>query len=157
EGDLLLDDRLFDREFVHPSWPREQLNQPYAAPVSALSLNEGCVEVKVTPARAGEAAGLSLAPPGAPYPIQGRVLTLAGKGKTLVRLSFAEGGALRVGGEIAADSRPYSTRVPVPDPPRFFASVLREALRAGGVEIAGATRDAAEGEPDRGEWTPLHT
>ncbi|MCI0588163.1 MAG: D-alanyl-D-alanine carboxypeptidase/D-alanyl-D-alanine-endopeptidase [Planctomycetes bacterium] len=153
EGDLVLDVRLFDRQFVHPSWPRDQLNQSYAAPVCALSLNEGCIEAKVSPGRSGGPASLAVIPGGAPWTVEGRIGTSPGKGKTVVHLAFADG-ALKVRGEISSGSRPYTAKVPVPDPPRFFGAVLKEALREAGIEVGGAVREA---EADGKEWETLVT
>ncbi|MGH7149183.1 MAG: D-alanyl-D-alanine carboxypeptidase/D-alanyl-D-alanine endopeptidase, partial [Planctomycetota bacterium] len=138
------------------SWPRDQLNQAYAAPVCALALNEGCVEARVSPGRPGGQATLALLPGGAPYAVEGRIGTAAGKGRTLVHLAFSDG-ALRVRGEISAGSRPYTAKVPVPDPPRFFGAVLREALRGAGIEVGGAVREALDAEADSKEWGPLVT
>ena len=33
-GELVIDDRVFDRQFVHPSWPVQQLNRWYCAEVA---------------------------------------------------------------------------------------------------------------------------
>ncbi len=156
DGEILLDVRLFDRQFVHPSWPRDQLNQAYAAPVCALALNEGCVEAKVSPGRSGGPASLALTPGGVPWAVEGRIGTAAGKGKTVVHLAFSDG-ALRVRGEISVGSRPYTARVPVPDPPRFFGGALREALRGAGIEVGAGVREVREGEGNERDWEPLVT
>lgn len=40
---VVVDDRIFDRQMVHPSWPPDQLNRWYCAEVSGLNLNTNCL------------------------------------------------------------------------------------------------------------------
>ena len=146
EGDVVLDDRLFDGERVHPGWPRDQLSAAYCAKVSALPLNEGCVVATVTPGRPGEAASIEISPLGCSFAMEGKVATVPGRGKTVVDLSFPGPDRLRIRGEIAASSAPYKAEASVPDPLAFFGAVLASALRSGGVELAGPVRPVREGE-----------
>ena len=44
-GDIIADDSIFDREFVHSNWPKDQLSKWYCAPVSGLSFNDNCVDI----------------------------------------------------------------------------------------------------------------
>jgi serine-type D-Ala-D-Ala carboxypeptidase/endopeptidase (penicillin-binding protein 4) len=44
-GDIIVDDSIFDREFVHRNWPKDQLSKWYCAPVSGLSFNDNCVDI----------------------------------------------------------------------------------------------------------------
>ncbi len=37
--EVVIDDSIFDREYVHPTWPRDQLNRRYCAQVSGLSFH----------------------------------------------------------------------------------------------------------------------
>lgn len=55
--EVIVDDRVFEREAgagamppVHPTWPREQLNQWYCAPVSGLNFFTNVLEMRATPA-----------------------------------------------------------------------------------------------------------
>ncbi|HEX9501870.1 MAG TPA: D-alanyl-D-alanine carboxypeptidase, partial [Thermoanaerobaculia bacterium] len=54
EGDLIFEYGYLDTEYIHPSWPLDQLVNWYEAPISAFSMQEGCVEVRVTPSRPGK-------------------------------------------------------------------------------------------------------
>ena len=51
--ELLIDDRLFDQERAHPSWPRDQLNRWYCAEVSALNFHANVLRVHLSPGPGG--------------------------------------------------------------------------------------------------------
>lgn len=53
--EVIVDDRIFERDTnggapVHSSWPKEQLNQWYCAPVSGLNFFTNVIEIRATPA-----------------------------------------------------------------------------------------------------------
>ncbi|MFK7882801.1 MAG: D-alanyl-D-alanine carboxypeptidase/D-alanyl-D-alanine-endopeptidase [Phycisphaerales bacterium] len=48
-GELIVDDRVFDRELVHPSWPIDQLNRWYCAEVGGMNLRRNVVTVYAEP------------------------------------------------------------------------------------------------------------
>ncbi|MEE8190675.1 MAG: D-alanyl-D-alanine carboxypeptidase/D-alanyl-D-alanine-endopeptidase, partial [Candidatus Scalindua sediminis] len=48
-GDIIADDTIFDREFVHDNWPKDQLSEWYCAPISGLSFNDNCVDIEIKP------------------------------------------------------------------------------------------------------------
>ena len=41
--ELIIDDRIFDRDYVHPSWPKEQLVRRYCAGVSGLNFHRNII------------------------------------------------------------------------------------------------------------------
>lgn len=43
--EVIIDDRVFDRDRVHPTWPRDALNRWYCAEVSGLNFHANLVEV----------------------------------------------------------------------------------------------------------------
>ena len=45
-ANIIVDDTIFDRQFIHPSWPGKQLNRPYTPPVAGLNLWENLASVK---------------------------------------------------------------------------------------------------------------
>ena len=48
-GDIIADDSIFDREYVHDNWPKDQLSEWYCAPISGLSFNDNCVDIEIKP------------------------------------------------------------------------------------------------------------
>lgn len=54
--EVVIDDRVFDREAVHPTWPKNQLSRWYCAEVSGLNFNTNVLEVWPKPANSNEPA-----------------------------------------------------------------------------------------------------
>lgn len=148
-GDVVADDRLFDRERRHPGWPRDQLDRWYAAPVSALALNDGCVDVTVAPGpRPGAAPVVTLAPALPLFSVDLRASTTAERREHVVSVARAAGTErLTVRGAILAGADPVVTSVAVEEPALVFAAALLERLRAEGIEVAGAARLVHPDEP----------
>lgn len=74
---VVLDDRVFDREYVHPDWPREQLHLTYCAEVSGLNFHGNLLSVFVEPARSQ---------PEAPWLVIKRATKRVKEGDTELRL-----------------------------------------------------------------------
>jgi len=147
-GGLIADDRLFDRERQHPEWPRDQLDRWYAAPVSALTLNDACIDITVSPgARAGLPAVVTLAPMTALLELELRCGTTADRKEHVVDIGRRPGAEKYVvRGQILAASDPVVSSIAVFDPSLVFASVMKERLADEGVAIAGPARVVAPDE-----------
>lgn len=148
-GRILLDDNLFEETMVHPSWPTDQLDRWYAAPVSALNLNDNCVDIRVGPGEAGRRAGILLIPETPYVALAGGITTVAKKadhGYSLVREVLetpTPGMRIRAAGACYAKAAPITYHRTVPDPTRFFGLTLAEALRAEGIDVTGPVLEAA--------------
>ncbi len=46
-NDIVIDSSIFDEQYVHPNWPKEQLNRWYACEISGLNYNGNCVDLSV--------------------------------------------------------------------------------------------------------------
>ena len=150
KGDVIADDRLFDRELRHPGWPRDQADRWYEAPVSALCLGDGCVEVTVAPgARAGAAPTVTLDPATSYFELEVRATTTGVKSEHMIAVDRVAEGArekLIVRGAVLAGAQSIVATVTVLDPSMVFAATLRERLIAEGVAVDGTFRLAKEGE-----------
>ena len=142
-GRVVLDDSLFDDALQHPRWPADQRAEWYEAPVSALVLNDSCIDVHVLASKAGEPALVTVEPPGSGAAVDGIIQTVAERAQhsySIERIVAAGPGAavrLRVAGRFwsgAAEAMEYRT---VASPTMYFGSVLAEALRAEGITVAG--------------------
>jgi D-alanyl-D-alanine carboxypeptidase/D-alanyl-D-alanine-endopeptidase (penicillin-binding protein 4) len=147
-GALIGDDRLFDRAHQHPDWPRDQLDRWYAAPVSALTLNDACVDITVGPGpRAGVPAVVSLAPSCALFELELRCGTTAERKAHVVDVGRRPGAnRYVVRGDVLVGSAPVETSIAVHDPSLVFVSVLRERLADEGVRVEGPARVVAVDE-----------
>ncbi len=56
--ELIIDDRVFDRELIHPDWPRDQLERWYCAPVQGINVHANVLAFYPSPSGGGVTAGL---------------------------------------------------------------------------------------------------
>ncbi|MEX2219219.1 MAG: D-alanyl-D-alanine carboxypeptidase [Phycisphaerales bacterium] len=91
-GQVIVDDRIFDREYVHPSWPADQLDKHYCAQVAGLNFHTNVLYAFPSPS--GEGAGrpptIALEPFAPWLEIQNRARTVA-EGRNSVWLSRERG------------------------------------------------------------------
>jgi D-alanyl-D-alanine carboxypeptidase/D-alanyl-D-alanine-endopeptidase (penicillin-binding protein 4) len=137
-SEVIVDDRVFDREMVHPTWPQNQLDRWYCAPVSGLNFHTNVLSVFPSPAAEGPGRSPTFAlEPSAPWlEIENKARTTA-TGKNAVWLTRDPAAdRFTLFGEVR-----YATRVPVDitlhDPARLFGQLVAAALPAAGVSVAG--------------------
>jgi D-alanyl-D-alanine carboxypeptidase/D-alanyl-D-alanine-endopeptidase (penicillin-binding protein 4) len=154
-GDLVVDDSFFDRQFVHPHWPKRDLGHWYAAPIGALALNDDCVDVRVAPGPRPDApAEVSLVPATHYFTIENRTRTVATTKQHAPRVDRRGGSrTILADGGMYQRAQPITSWVTVDDPTLFFATVLREVLAQEGISVAGTIRRAA-GAGQSGEFRP---
>lgn len=135
-GNLYLAHGLFKGPQIHPDWPRDQLTQWYEAPVDALSFNDNCILVRVSPgAGAGRPARVETVPPVPLFRVDNTATTRSkGRGSLIINRA---GTLITVKGSIRQSSGPFETWVTVPDPLLYFGSALKDALAQEGVEVEG--------------------
>ncbi|HVE79271.1 MAG TPA: D-alanyl-D-alanine carboxypeptidase/D-alanyl-D-alanine-endopeptidase [Gemmatimonadaceae bacterium] len=140
-GDLIADASAFEQRRIPEGWLSRYLGASYAAPVSALSLNENTVWVVVTPGASGRPAKVALEPSSSAIPVTSLVRTTAGGGGR-VSVRRLAGGALEVRGFIGRRSGPRRYEVVADDPTLFAAGAFRDALAAQGILVDGTIRFA---------------
>lgn len=137
EGDLILDESIFDGQWTHPRWESDDLGKWYAAPVGALNVNDNCVEVTVWPtAEMGAAARCRVDPPCALIEIVNQARSARDGIPVVARL----GDSFRYALSGTCGSRVTLQSVSVPDPGLFFAEVLRGVFERAGVVMNGGVR-----------------
>lgn len=144
---LLVDDRVFDQQFLHPNWPSNQLLNWYCAQVGGVNFNSNCVDFYASPSAGGRAPTVRLVPDGLPLPVKNQAVS--GSGKTGLIVDRKPGSnELIVRGNLK-HKLVTPTFVTFHDPAMTFAGLLRNRLRRAGVEVAQVRRVA------EGESTPL--
>jgi D-alanyl-D-alanine carboxypeptidase/D-alanyl-D-alanine-endopeptidase (penicillin-binding protein 4) len=132
DGRLLLDDGLFDRQWLNPDWKAGDIGNDYAAPIGALSIHGNCLALEVN--GAGATAAITTIVDG--FRIRDEL------GKAASAKAY-EVGALRpdadgfvcVQGRIGSAVGPQAVRVPVIDPAGYFGACVLGELRRSGVEV----------------------
>jgi D-alanyl-D-alanine carboxypeptidase/D-alanyl-D-alanine-endopeptidase (penicillin-binding protein 4) len=135
EGDLYLADGLFEALRIHPNWPRDQLTEWYEAPIAALSFNDNCVLVRVTPGRSGQRPRVELVPPLPLFRVDNSATSIKRR-RAHLRITRMES-LISVSGSMHAGGGSYETWVTVADPVLFFGSALELALNDEGIRLAG--------------------
>ena len=156
-GDIVADASFFDKEWIHPGWPKDQLLSWYCAPTSALSLNDNCVDVILQPGKNGRAE-MELEPGGGYLKVVNSCKVSDNLKKARVHVNRdPDSGEICVKGEIpqGRKSPKYSVSVPVDNPPLFLASVFREVLGKKGIKVSGQPRLLGAEESDQTTWKLL--
>lgn len=84
--EVVVDDRVLDREYIHPEWPKNQLDASYCAEVSGLNFHANILEMFATPSgKDGDAAAIRFEPKTAAIEVKNKARTTrAGDGSTRI-------------------------------------------------------------------------
>ena len=133
-GNLVFEHGYFDGQYIHPTWPVDQLTAWYEAPIAAFSMQEGCVAVRVLPSRSGQPCVVTLDPPTSFVQVQNSCRT----GRGLPFITRANGSnTIIVRGGVPARSGTTEVFVTVENPVHYFAAVTNETLQRNGIAIQG--------------------
>jgi D-alanyl-D-alanine carboxypeptidase/D-alanyl-D-alanine-endopeptidase (penicillin-binding protein 4) len=145
-GDLVMDDRLFDRIYRAPGWPKAEWLWWYAAPISALSFNDNCVEVKVAGGPAPDApATISTIPSFPAMRFVNHCSTAAKDRPGEVTFERDEDGAIVVSGRLPVGASRSET-IAVEAPALFLAAALQAEMAKAGIRLDGRPRLVTDNE-----------
>jgi serine-type D-Ala-D-Ala carboxypeptidase/endopeptidase (penicillin-binding protein 4) len=136
--EIIIDDRVFDREFVPPTWGPEHLDHSYAAEVSGLNFHANVLSFFPGPNPQGVGAPptCSLEPDARWLRIDIRARTV-GDGKNAVSVNREDDNHFTIRGEVR-----HQTQAPVDapfhNPPDFVGRLFAQQLGAAGVRIGKA-------------------
>ena len=138
---IIVDDRVFDREFVHPSWPEEQLNSWFCAQVAGLNFYDNCVDVLPEPTSPGEPPRIRIMPSVPFLPIANRAQT--GTADTFWVSRKIGTNDLTFWGKIKT-RRTQAISTTIHDPPMLFGRVLADRLTREGIKVGTVVRPEYE-------------
>ncbi|MHC4947431.1 MAG: D-alanyl-D-alanine carboxypeptidase/D-alanyl-D-alanine endopeptidase [Planctomycetota bacterium] len=154
--EVIVDDRIFDRDFVHRRWPADQLNRRYCAEVAGLSFHLNVLHFFPRPGSGARPVVSDYRPHVTGLNVRNDATNRTGpKDRNTVWIARAPGtNVFEVHGNVK-----HAHRVPVAvtfnSPPTLFAGVLADRLRKAGVTVA-SHRVSAAGDPDFAEaGTPI--
>jgi D-alanyl-D-alanine carboxypeptidase/D-alanyl-D-alanine-endopeptidase (penicillin-binding protein 4) len=147
-GNLIFNHGYFDDQWVHPTWPADQLVNWYEAPVSALAIQEGCVMVRILPSKPGQKAIVQLEPPSTLLTLENTCVTGGGRGIFVTRKIGTN--TIIVKGNVPPRSGPSEIFVTVIYPVNYFANAAHLALEREGIKVQGEVL-LARGDMG-GEW-----
>lgn len=141
-GDVVADDSIFDREFIHDSWPKDQLSEWYCAPISGLSFNDNCIDIVVEPDdKPDGATSIHIEPETSYVKINNECRTTLLKSKhfyTLYRKPFTN--QINVKGYFWSNAEPKKEWITIHNPPLYTATVFKEILEKKNVRVTGEAR-----------------
>ncbi|MBK9167464.1 MAG: D-alanyl-D-alanine carboxypeptidase/D-alanyl-D-alanine-endopeptidase [Bryobacterales bacterium] len=141
DGPIVGDDSLYRWEPFPDGWAGSDALWGYGAPVSALSINDNAIRLRVL---SGDPPRLRLSPALEYFEIDNRVE--AGPEQRIQVERDPGGRQLRLTGTLPAKRAGESFLLAVDDPARFAAAALRDALTRRGVAVRGdaQTRHATD-------------
>jgi D-alanyl-D-alanine carboxypeptidase/D-alanyl-D-alanine-endopeptidase (penicillin-binding protein 4) len=136
DGDILGDDTRYTWEPHPEGWTGDDTTWDFAAPVSALVVNDGAIALTLRAKQPGQPPEIALAPPLEWFSIDNRVRTGAGL-ETKVSLERLAGSRqVRLWGTQASGSE-TKLSLAVDDPAAYAAQALDDALERRGIAIRG--------------------
>ena len=134
EGAIVADASAFNGPAVGGDWDPADLEQPYAAPASALNLCGNVVSIVVTPTRPGRPPLVSLEPDAGHLSVTNQAVTSSrSHSPRLTRVGDADRFLLT--GNVR---RGAGFLVPLRDPAFFTAAVFKHRLQRKGIEVLGS-------------------
>lgn len=149
---IVLDDRVFDRQWVHPGWKPENFDRGYSSQVAGLNFHLNVLSIFPTPSKDGPPARPVLGlEPFAPWMEISNEARTVDRGKNLIRLSRAMGtNRIRLLGEVRGPFR-EPEMITIHEPPTYFGQALAYHLLAQGVGIGRSA--ASAGAPSREQYS----
>ncbi|TAM59195.1 D-alanyl-D-alanine carboxypeptidase/D-alanyl-D-alanine-endopeptidase [bacterium] len=135
DGALVVDATAFSGPEQNRTWLPSDLEYDYAAGASAVALDQGVVQIDVTPTSPGAPARIALEPANDAVHTTGTALTTAGTMSLSIERA-ADGRGLVFSGGIPAGPRQRFWRTVVGEP-AFVGDAFARMLRAGGIQVGG--------------------
>ena len=133
---LRIDDRVFDREFVHPTWKKDQLNKTYSAEVAGINFHAN--HMIFAPRAGSPRPSWNDHHPKAPWIIAAATNKSTNASGSAGHAPWFAGKAGAAGFEFRGTVK-RGTFAPVEvtlhDPPNFLAHVLSDRLASAGIEV----------------------
>lgn len=149
-GDVLIDDRLFDKAEGTGSGPGR---------LTSIYVNDNLIDFTITATKAGEPAEVKWRPESKSLRIETHVETVAKDAKTDTSVRDLGSGRISVHGRIAEGHKPVLRVLEAPDANSFARTLLIEALQRRGVVVDAPTAadHPADKLPPRDETLKLPT
>jgi D-alanyl-D-alanine carboxypeptidase/D-alanyl-D-alanine-endopeptidase (penicillin-binding protein 4) len=148
--ELIVDDRIFDRAYFHPDWPKDQLDKRYCAEVAGINLHLNVLKVHMRPGR-GARPEIQRTEPRLPWlsPSIDATNRQGRKDATKIGISRPAGGnQLRIYGNIG---EPIAAEVTLSNIPDVVVRLMKTRLKEAGIEVGSVRLVTAEDPAPSGE------
>ena len=142
DGDVIADDSYFAFERYGEGWSQDDLVWADGAPVSALTINDNVVFVKVLPGdRAGERAFINVTPFASYHQVDNRIITTPSGTARDIHINREPGSTvLTLWGSLPVDDPGATEALAIEDPAQFAAALFTQLLETRGIEVYGKER-----------------
>ncbi|HBS28503.1 MAG TPA: D-alanyl-D-alanine carboxypeptidase/D-alanyl-D-alanine-endopeptidase [Phycisphaerales bacterium] len=151
-GELVVDDRVFDRQFVHPTWPVQQLNRWYCAEVSGVNFHTNVLSIFTEPQGEGQPPRLTLEPAAPWLSVRNKARSVRTGNHTAWAARDLSTGAITLHGDIRWANDPVE--VAMSDNAGFVGQLLADRLARAGLRPA--TVRSAEPDEDLTKGKVIH-
>ena len=141
-GDIVADSTYLRSPPQGASWTADDMDFEYGAEISAVTLADNFVDLRITPAdEVGQPCSVDVQQPLSGLTIDNRTTTGPAGSARIVRVQRLPGeNIVRLFGSLPFGGKEELTEAPVPQPASWFARALREALIKTGIAVDGAAR-----------------
>jgi len=144
-GNIIIDDTAFDRDYLVNTWPSNQLACWYCAPVSAVSFNDNCIDVTVFPERNNGRVLYRLDPNTRGVKVINECKQTTRKSQHAIYFAKNSDDEIIIKGRCYSKAGSFKESITVDNPPVYFGSVLKETLKnKKGIRINGAVKLSAK-------------
>ncbi|MBK7867408.1 MAG: D-alanyl-D-alanine carboxypeptidase/D-alanyl-D-alanine-endopeptidase [Ignavibacteriales bacterium] len=148
-GSLIGDNSAFEELGLGKGWQWDHLSDWYAAPASALSLNDNAVDITIFPGELGFSPEIDLTPMTKYITVINDIVTVPADSTTKIEISRDNGSnIIRLSGRIRLNNKPYSKSVSIESPAEFFVQVLSEVLQRRGIRVQGGWKVGSNKGPE---------
>ena len=140
-GSLIGDETYFNTNPTPFGWEWDDLQWYYGAEISALSLNDNSVDLKIMPSSVGSPLVVQVLPSNRLFQVINKSRTTSRGTKRAIRVHKKLGqNVLEISGTMASNDRGYNGSITVTRPANLFVELLKQRLQLKGVTIRGTTR-----------------
>lgn len=141
-GDIIADDTIFDRIYVNPNWPKNQLSAWYCAPSCGLSFNDNCVDITlISDKKPGSAVTLFINPNTSYFTIFNSCVYTTNKKEHAYSIHRKpDTNQIFIKGKFWVNASPEKAWVTVHNPALYLATVFKEVLEKNGIAVYGSAR-----------------
>lgn len=149
EGNVIGDGTYFDNHEIGEGWSHTYLHDWYAAKVTALALNDNCINFKVIGGKkSGDPASVEFCPETAYAKLVNGVRTVRHGSKNGIGYDRAMGSKdIHIFGTIPAGQSSGISWVSVDDPIEFTAQVFKEVLEGKSISVSGQAVPIRQPQP----------
>lgn len=151
-AELVIDDRVFDRQFVHPSWPTEQLTRWYCAEVCGLNFHTNLLAIYTDPREPGRPPAARTDPASPWLDLRNRARSIK-QGNHTAWVARGMDNSITLHGDVRFANDPVE--VSLSNMPEFLARLIADRMTAAGIRPARLR--PADANEDLSAGQRLHT